>query len=371
MLIHKIYEFQYNFLSVDLITLAKIRYNNNYMDDGYCHSRLRGSRNVYGILNSYDDFIYLGYFSDDINLGSYLGIKGLTGMKVDEPDLPSGKYWKYTSYRLTTHDLIYFDVGNWTNLEFQQIIPEKYTAKYPYSTEVIDRHSLGDWRFKIGDLKVSLNFIRNAIVYVLNAILLFLQWFFFLITAGLSFIFMFLGTWIITFLYNIICYYVYVGIIFIIWFLYLALFWLWKGLLWLWAKIYPFLVWIYTDLLPIILEALIIVMAFLIACFLWCLYLGEIPLMSLYQDVYEMIWLFVDFMIEWFIIFRDNFDSIILLLGWYLLTLGFLYLHYIYSRYRGYKTKAERLLYTAEGLAIPITFVWSILSRLLEGTPEA
>lgn len=356
----------------EYMELSGVVYTNYFSYNDIYYVCLIGTRNVYGNIGFFDDFIYLPYFNDDLDLAVYIPPTPTPpSMEASEPSLPTGTYWEYTSFRLTTHDLVYFDVGNWTNLEYQQIIPEQYTAKFPYKKEIIDKHDLGDWRFKIGEWKVSFNFIRNALVWILNTILLLLQYFLFLITAGLSFIFMFLGTWIITFLYNVVIFFIYIALVWILWLLYLALYWLWKGLLWIWSNIIiPLLEWIWENVIPIIMEWVIIVIAFVLTALFWMLSLGNIDFWNTYDIIYELLWIIVSELIAWFLVFVSEFPFIMLFILLYLLCVSYLYFRYMVARARGYDLLAQRYYYTFTFFFTPFRIIIDWIKALLDITPE-
>ncbi len=363
-------EREFDFSPYDEIELNQFAYS-NWLNNYSC---LVGTRNVFGNLAQFNSFLYLPYFNDDIGLTDYYdNIPNIyVDMEVEEPDLPTPTYWTFISYRLALLDTTYFNVGNWSNLEFNRIVPETYTAKYPYSERVLKNSDFGVWVFYVGDFKVSFNFLRNAVCWLINMILLLIQYFLYLIVAGLSFIFMFLGTWIITFLYNIVFYYIYYGIIWIIWLLYVAIFWIWKGLLWLWSNvIYPFLVWCYEVLLPLIMDGIIMIIAFLITCFIYVLTLGQVSFWDTYEMVYDILWLLVDFVLEWINLFAHNMEAIFLFMIWYLLNAGLIYFRYLYSRSRGNINRAEQLYYTFQIYIAPMVFVYNLLKKLLDSSPVA
>lgn len=330
-----------------------------------------GCRNVYGNNDEFDDFVKIPFFTDDIDLNVFQEIIIDIGIEDDYPIIPSGNYWTYTSYRIGLHDIIYFDVGNWTNLEFQQIIPESYIALYPYTEKLIERTSWGDWRIKFGELWVSFNIIRNGICWFINTFFLYFQFFMFLGIAGFVILSTFIGTWILTFFYNFVIYFIYVGLIYILWILYYGLFWLWRGLLWIWRNIiYPFLEWCFNVLLPIIMDAIIKIMAFLITCFIWVITLGQIDFWETYTIVYDILWDIVNFVVEWITIFSNNIEALFLFILWYLLNATMIYFRYLYSRARGNINRAEQLYYTFQIYIAPMVFIFNLLKRLLESTPE-
>jgi len=147
--------------------------------------------------------------------------------------------------------------------------------------------------------------------------------------------------------------------------------WLWSIVLWIWLNIaMPILEWLYTVLLPLILEAIIVIMAFMITCFIYVLTLGQVDFWETYDNVYDILWMLVDFIVEWINVFVVNFEYILLFILWYLICGGLIYFRYLYSRARGNINRAEQLYYTFQIYISPIVFIWNLIAKLLESTPE-
>lgn len=351
--------------------------NRNYLNltgviGNYSYNCLKGIRCLCGNDGQiYNRFFIVPLFQENIDVQQRTVPQGGVDIQ-DEPEPPKdASYWTYETFRLVSGTTYNSEVGNWS-MEFTPVAVEKYTAKYYYNKEAIDRRSLGNWQFKIGDWKISFNFLRDSLAYVLNLILLFFQYLLYLVVASLSFIFMFLGCYIVAFLYNICIYYIYIGLCYVGWYICVFLLWLWEVVVWIWANIiYPFLEWCYYNLLPAIIDGIIIIIAFLLTCFIYVICLGQIDFWNTYDIVYEILWLIVDFIVEWLLVFSKNMDSILLFLLWYLLNAGLIYFRYLYSRARGNQNRAEQLYYTFQIYISPIVFIWNIIKKLLESTPEA
>jgi len=351
--------------------------NRNYLNltgviGNYSFNCLKGIRCLSGVNDLiYNRFFIVPLFQHNIDVAQ----RRITQSDViidDEPDSPKGaEYWTYNSFRLVSDDIIYTDIGNWT-VEFTPVDVQSYEAKYYYSREAISKSSLGSWTIKItDDIKISFNWLRDGIVFILNLILLFLQYLFYLVVASLSFVFMFLGCYIIAFLMNIVVYYLYIGLCWIVWFLWLLLLWLWKIILWIWLNIlYPILQWCYNVLLPLLIDGLIMIIAFMITVFIYILTLGRVDFWSTYDNVYDILWMIVDFILEWILVFSNNFEYLLMFILWYLLCAILVYFRYLYSRARGNINRAEQLYYTFQIYISPIVFIWNLLKKLLESTPE-
>jgi hypothetical protein len=343
--------------------------NRNYLNltgvvGNYSYNCLKGIRVLSG-LNSqiYNRFFNVPLFQQNIDV-SQRAITQTDLTIEDEPDAPKGaSYWSYTSFRLISGTAFDTQVGNWS-INFQPVEVEGYEAKYYYYPEYLAKDALGNWKIKISDdIYISFNWFRDAFTYILNLIILFFQFLGYLIIASLSFMFMFLGCYIVAFLYNICVYYIFIGLCYVVWFL-------WLVLLYCWQYLWLFLSWCYNVLLPLLIEALIIVIAFLLTVFVYILTLGTIDFWETYDLIYDVLWYIVDFVVIWFNIFANNLDSILIFIVLYLLNCSFLGFHYLYARIRGYKDKSKRLQYTFLILIFPFVFIWNLLTKLLEGTPE-
>jgi len=251
-------------------------------------------------------------------------------------------------------------VENWT-VDFKQVKAEKYEAKFFYKEKAIHRRDLGSWTFKIGEIRVSFNYLRNAITDILNLIFVFFQYLFFLITASLSYIFMYLGINIMVLIWNVLIYYIFTALIWILWYLYSGLYilanYLWTGLVWVYENLLiPFLYWFWEYGIPIIIDWLIIILAHIITIVIWLITLGDGDYDAIYLNVYTMLRYIADELIEMTTVFLKNFDYVILFILYYLLLTGMLYIRYIYVKARGFNNRAEQLYQAFKVFMIPIEF---------------
>lgn len=350
-------------------------HNRNYLNltgvyGNYSYNCLKGIRCLSGDDNQiYNRFFVIPLFQDNIDVMARIVSPDEVAIP-DEPDPPTGYYWTYKSYRIVQGNIIYTDVGNWT-VEFTQIDAEQYDAKFFYNPQVIRKEQFGSWRIKIGDYRVWFNWLRDAIVLILNVVLVFLQFLLFLVVASLSFVFMFLGCYILVILYNICVYYILIALLWVLWWLWELVLWLYEVVIWIWANIiYPFLEWCYYVLLPLVIDALIIIIAFLLTCFVYVLTLGQIDFWEMYQMIYDVLWLIVDFVVEFAMIYANNIEYFFLFILWYFLNAALIYLRYLYSRARGNINRAKQLYYTFQIYIAPVVFIWDLLKKLLESSPE-
>lgn len=346
------YEFSYDAYNFN-------RLNNTGIFGNYSMNCLSGLRVLRGTTAiNYNRYFLIPYFDEKISL-TYSSPLSESGSS-SEPRLPSGKYWTYETFQLAEYGITGITVENWT-VDFTTVEAEKYEAKFFYKEKSIKRRDLGDWRFKIGDIKISFNFIRNALTDILNLIFLFFQYLFFLVTASLSYIFMYLGVNIMVLIWNVLVYYIFIALIWILWFLYSALYFLFLMLyalaLWLYEVVLiPFMNWLWEVAIPWIIDFLIIILAHIITIVIWLITLGEADYDTIYDNVYKMLRYIVDEIIEMLTVFVYHLDYVLLFILYYLLLTGMLYMRYIYCKARGFNNRAKQLHSAFEVFIIPILF---------------
>jgi len=271
---------------------------------------------------------------------------------LPEPEPPEPKYWSYTSYRLVGGIPYNTTIGNWT-AEFTPIEVQEYKARYYYTEAILSDDDIG-WLMSL----------------IFNSFFLFIQWILFLCWYGISFVFTLVGCFILAILWNICLYWIYIGLIWIVWFLFLGILWCIEAILWLWSNVlYPFLEWCYINLLPAIVEACIIILAFCITCVAYILYLGNVDFWIIYDQVYLWMHLIVDFLIELAEVFFDNIIYIMIFVLWYLISAFLLYFRYLYCRMRGYQEKAERMYYTFQIYIFPIVLIYDLIKKIIDMIP--
>ena len=362
----KNYNLEFNYTAV----------NRNYLNitgiiGNYSYCSLSGIRCLKGVQNTiYNRWFSIPFFWEKISVVQF-NPTSTTLSNPNEPEAPSGsKYWTYNSFRILADTSFSTDVGNWS-IDFTPIKVDSYTAKYYYTEKTIKESSWGSWTFKIGDWKISFDFIRDALVGVINLIILLFQWIFYLLVAALSYLFLFIGCYILWFLVNVVVYYIYIGLCWIVWFLWVLLYWLYTILIWVWQYIiYPVLQWAYYVLLPLVITAIIKIMAFMLTCFIFVLTLGKINFWDTYHMIENILIMIVDLIIRWIIIFVDNIQYLLLFFIWYLICAAFIYFKYLYNKARGNINRAEQLHYTFEIYIAPIKFIWDLLKSLWESAPE-
>lgn len=348
-------------------------HNRNYLNitgiiGNYSYVCLNGFRSLKGEVGEiYNRYFDIPRFYESINL--QLQTTVIEQEIPNEPEPPTSHYWTYNTFRLISGSAFDTSVGNWS-ISFTPVAVEQYTAKYYYKPAVYKHSDFGSWHFKIGDWKVSFNFLRNAICDIINLVLVFFQFIFFLVVASLSYIFMFLGCYILAFLFNIVIYWIFIGLCWTIWWLYAGLILGLNGLLWLWRNvIIPFLEWVWKNIVPWVIDQVIKIFAHGITLLIYCITLGQINYWDTYAIVYELLWTVVRELYSWILTFIDNITYLLLFTIWYIICLVFLYLRYLYARARGFKEKAEKYYYTELFFFTPIRVILDFLQEGKKSTP--
>jgi len=360
------------FFSYDSMNFNRL--NNTGIFGNYSTNCLSGLRVLRGSTDiNYNRYFIIPYFDEKITL-SYAP-SGVAGSGTgSEPRQPSGTYWTYETYKLSDYGITVITVENWS-VDFRTVYAEKYEAKYYYRTKTIKRSDLGSWHFKIGDIKVSFNFIRNAVADIINLILLFFQYIFFLVTASLSYILMYLGVNIIVLLWNIVVFYCFIALIWVLWYFYLALFlilyYIWEGLVWVYENLLvPFIDWCRTYLLPILLDYFIMFWAGVIAVIIWLATFGTADLNEIYNAVYKMLWQMTNFFIEMILIFIKHIDAMLMYVFYYLLLCLLCFVKYGYTKARGFVNRCDQLKYSFDAYMIPVNLIVGAGKKIWDMMPE-
>lgn len=349
-------DFSYHKKAFDLSNEGFFNDSNNNKRAFNC---LRGVRVLRSdTTKEYNRFFVIPYFFDDVDVG--VGIEGSTGSgSGSEPEYPSSEYWTYETFRFTYYTSVEINIGNWT-VDYQMSQSETYEAKYFYKSKSIDEDDLGSWKFKItDDIKISFNFLRNGITALINTLLWFVQYIMYLVVASLSYIFMYLGTNILVFLWNYLVFYIFQALIYILWYLFegliILLTYIWEGLIWVWENLLlPFFYWFWEYGIPLIIDWLIIILAHVITIVIWLITLGQSDYDAIYDNVYTMLRYIADEIIQMIITFLNNFEYIILFILYYLLLTGLVYVRYLYCKARGFNKRAEQLKDAFDVFVIPI-----------------
>jgi len=344
-------------------------FNRNYVDltgiiGNYSYNCFKGCRSLYGsVSEDFHRYFTIPFFSDDIDISIPLDLPDGDLTNPDEPEPPTQYYWIYETFKTEFHTNIPMNIGNWS-VDFPQMRSSVYTAKYFYQPESISRDDLGSWRWKIKfsdafSYTVDFNFMRNAFKSILNLILLFTQWTFFLVVASLSYVFMYLGTMILVFLWNVLVYAIFYALLTILWYLYLGiyllLFYIWEGLVWVYENLLiPFLQWFWDEGIPIIIEWLITILAHIITSLIYLITLGQIDYDATYKNVYNMLRYIADEIMAMILVFSQHLDYLLIFILYYLLLVGLLYIRYIYVKARGFNNRAKQLYNAFEVFSLPI-----------------
>jgi len=340
------------------------RLNNTGIFGNYSMNCLSGLRVLRADTSrNFNRYFTIPYFDEKISLTYSLGAD-ISG-SGSEPRNPVGTYWTYETFRLADSGNIGITVENWS-VDFRTVEAEKYDGKYFYKSKTIRRSSLGNWKFTILEQKVSFNFLRNGIADIINLILLFFQYLFFLVTASLSYIFMFLGINILVLLWNVIVYWIFVALIWILWYFYSAIYWLmlrlYDALIWIYeVTLIPAYIWITEVAVPYLVEFIIIpAIAFTLTLIIWIITLGRLDFWELYEVVETQLYVLSDSFNVIMLELVDHIVEVVIFIGLYLLLIGMCYLKHIVVKVRGYVNRSNALEESLNAYLYPLIIFYKI-----------
>lgn len=336
---------------------------------------LRGIRQlVGGREHCYNRFFEIPFFNDDIDVAGSVDYVYPDVEDEDKPRPPTKYYWKFTNYEVVYDDVVYetielecdyqvIDIDTLrVDYEFKTIEGHAFSDRYYYNPSYLKHSSLGNWRLKIGEWKVSLNFLRNVVCDILNIVLLVLQFFLFCLFWCVILVWYLICYYILPFLWNYIvlwifywCVYIFMYVVYLVIlgldYLILALEWIWENLL------IPFFEWFVEDGLPLIIEVVVVVIAFILALIIWLATLCQGDFDEIYDQTYTLVSEIADFIIESITILIENLPALILYIVMYVLLILYCLLKHIYCKGKGYVNRSTQLKESYTVYAYP--FVWA------------
>lgn len=363
-------------------------YDKTYYVSGIPYTRAETYNNLRGIRTLqvsdtylYNNFLDVGFFSDRLNL--VIPPEPVPDAP-DEPSAPTGTYWTYTTFVLTdstitninyVDDIDFFDTTVEVELDYEHtfVVGTTRTAKFYYNAETFSKSDFGDWTFEIVlDVEVSFNIIRNVVVWILNSIMLLVQYAWFLLTVAFNFIIMYLiCVLIVPFFWNVIVYYVLSGLIYVGFIIVCLFVWiigiLWTFINWIYEELLlPFAEWLYEVALPLFIEFIITVAILIITCFMWVAFFGQRDFWQLYDTNTEMVYMVIDFVIDLFVLFFENYPYFIMYFVYYVILIGFTLIDWIYTKSRGFTKRAESLKIALEVYIFPFIVIYSLIIKIKE-----
>jgi len=304
---------------------------------------------------------------------------------MDEPTYPSSEYWTYETFRITNDYTYNYDYENWS-IDYNIIKTQKYEAKYFYRSKSYDDDDFGSWKWKIkfSDIfsyTVDFNFMRNAVCMIINLILLFFQFVFFLFTASLSYIIMFIGCSIIVFIWNYPLLVLFASLVILLWYIFaglIAMFeWLFDGLEYLFGwlidllwqfylyVIIPFFDWFLNTGLPYLIEFIIIpIVAFILTLIIWILTFGSMDFATLYALIHDNLLLVSEVFIELIYEILNNIVAILGFFSLYIIMILLCFLKHIIVKARGFTNRSFALKESYEAYLYPIIMFYNLAIKI-------
>lgn len=364
-------------------------FNGNYATD-YVGNTYYTYNNLYGFRtletdsdDYYYNFLEAGWFSTPLTLPDLTPEDSVDGDEPDEPKRPTSRYWEYTSFHLAYDDIIniyykdnvdFFDttIPVESDYDFKTVKGVERTSEYPYTKNFFDKDDFGNWKFKIVTLTVNFNPVRDFLISTANSGMVYVQYFIFLLFWTLAYIFTYLViALILPFIWNYPIYWLSVLAVLFVHYVSVLFVWivgmLWTFLNWIYEEILiPFLEWLYEVALPLFIEFLITIFVLILTCFMWLAFLGQRDFWELYDTNTEMTYMVIDFMIELFIDFLENYPYFILYFVYYVILIGFTLIDYIYCKSRGFSRRAESLKVALEVYLFPFVIIYSLIVKIKE-----
>jgi hypothetical protein len=285
---------------------------------------------------------------------------------LSETSIEELEYWNYISYKLDYSDNLHVEFSeNITVLgneieqifeyDFQTTEGTPYTCNYYYTSIVLENSALGDW-------SILWNWLRNGLVFILNTTFLLIQFFCYILVAGVNVLFGFLFiALIIPFVWNILVYWMLFGASGMIFYAYISIIVI---LLLIFEAIAPLLQFIITEGLPALIYGLIVVMSWIFALLFFLITLGKGNLFQI-QSVIEM------FLSEISLFFVNGIPFILKYIPellsysvFYILLIGFGYIKLVYVKSKGFVNRSKELECSLNTYIMPIELGYSILSKI-------
>lgn len=276
----------------------------------------------------------------------YYSIVSFIPPSVVEEELP---YWTYTSFGIETdfeEDMIFTNFDLTYNMIKQSQIP----SKFYYNPSTIDPESWGSW--------TGFKWLRNGLCAVINTLIVVLSFLMYILTVAFNYLIMWIGTIIIIFIWNILIYYIFYAICFIVDFLWGMLVWLWDGLKTLVDAIYNALTiavdYLIEVMLPAIADFIIIAFSYITAILLWILTLGRVPFAQLLEDATLLNGAIADGLFNLFTSIFEFLPYFFMYIVFYLDLLLMLYLKKFYCQAKSYTNRVAELELTLSAFMEPI-----------------
>ncbi len=277
-------------------------------------------------------------------------------------------YWTYISNQLVEDDeeTIFLEENISENqtinysVDFSKLKVQSNERRYFYDPNTIKKDTLEDWNTYMFGYTVSWNFLRDGIIAIVNLTLLAGQFVMYILTLALNTLFIWLILWIIVLVWNFPVYWVFYGVVGIIFYAIFALTWLWEimispALNWVWEYLKLAWEWFMPHGLIFMIDFYLAIVSYVLAAVLFCVSFGRVSYDILREMVYSLLTTLNHGIFEVIFVFIDNF---LLFIGFsltYIYLFGMAYVMYVYVKARGYVNSAYRLESIMNVYKLPFT----------------
>lgn len=293
------------------------------------------------------------------------------------PIIEQYPYWTYPVYNTSTGETIETEVGNWT-INYTKYNYHWGEAKYYYNPQYLNP-DVYNWGF--------FEAIKQPMFIMVNGLIVIAQFLFYLVVASLN-LAISLIIWVgVEVIWNILFYYIYIGIIWVGWWAYVGLLesinWIienWSSISgWIMSAVeiieefminfiqtylQPIFEWIINEFTPVMVDILIQASSFLFALILYLITLGQCNYLVLKNNIYEMEYIIAEQITFGIQIIIQIIPDMITYLFLYILILQLLYIKYLYVKSRGYVNRTNQLYYSMHALIEPIQLMRKIIEQV-------
>lgn len=287
------------------------------------------------------------------------------------------EYWEYASFHLInsgSEKIAFSETINNNTIEyhtdFNYLSVDSNQKRYYYNDRTIDPDSWGDWVIVMFEYKVSFNWLRNMLVLLVNSIIFLTQIALYLLILAFNSLFVWLILQIVVVIWNYPIYWVYVGIVGVIFYVIVALSLLWEYV------IAPIFNWIYESvILPIweylkqawtwfmpngmifLIDLYLALVSYVLAAILFVLGLGRIEYEAIRLVILELLITLNHGIFDFVFVFIDNMLLFLAFGGTYITLFGMCYIMFIFVKARGYVNNAHRLESVMNVYKLPIVLM--------------
>lgn len=335
---------------------------------------------------------YRGYLANSLLLNNRIS------NVITIVEFSQSKYWIYSSPMLQSYSELInvtkeYEVYNENdNSTKQKTFEISYnynkfniiweTRYYYYEDIVKNSAEWGNWGLW--------NWLRDGLTAIVNTLNVIIQFILYLLVIALNYLLWTPLCYVIWLVNNFVLFFIAVGITYVAFGIAYVFIWLWNRALILWKTIIePAIIWLWNYLMqnvfnPIyewlkngglktLLELYLTVVSYILAVILYVFTFGTQDFTQLQQAIQTLLFTINNAIFEFVSIFFENFFLIIQSSATYILLVGLVYVKYLYTKARGYVTRANRLQSMINVYKLPLVLSVRLLSYIIGfiqgGTP--